>query len=1094
MKKLNLKFNKKKKLNFKVRNSNSTNKRRVSVGVKLVIVLGLAIIVLLFGMVRQRMDFVDEAKMNDYDPGASYYATSLQRGSLLLQSLSSVWSEGKQTLVKMAVNSGRLITGASVTESSELNVAGVTGDMSLTVMEAFLTTTCGVLNSTNGVYTLQNNVNANETCFTILANNITLDGNGMTITYGINESPDQYGIYVNSSNYTIVQNAIIIQGNATGVNKYALYYANATNGTIQNNNITTNGFTVYGIYTVSSSNLTIASNVVETHESLGHGIYSVSSSNVTVISNTINTNASSAYGIAFTRSNNSGIVSNTINTSGDSAYGIYWEDNSDYNTLSTNIITTNGSTAYGISLDTCLRPILLSNNITTRGVDAYGMNIGGCTNSNVTTNTVMTSNTRGQGIYLTVSTNSLLVSNNITTQGVDAYGITFNGNANSNATANSIVTSNTNANGIRLYSSANSNFFTSNRINVSKAERIFLTSSSQNNVFTNNSILLRNYSYTDVKFATALNGTVFIDQYLENYNFTGTGGKIKVKNSQFGEIVFLNVVNGSGLNFSNDVRVANDLVFVNSTQTGLNVSANITVYNLATNFLRPVMLRDGVACPTTICTNLTSLNAGNVLFNVTGWSNYSVNNDPTVLTACGSLTSANTGYTLLNNVVSSGTCFTIEAANVTLDCAGYTITFGNATGASYGVYVNQTNVTVKNGIITRTNGSFIQGEGIYYTNAVNGLIFNNTVLIYGNLSDGVLMAGTSHGVNISSNLITTLGNSSPAMKLQDSVYNISVHNNIMNTTGTSAYGIHLNPGNNSQFMNNVVVTWNDQSSGLAFDSGTGCNFTNNSISTYYGANTAPILLNGNNNQFQENTFSTYGDSAAVGLQNSNNVFNHNRINVFNQSASGRAGIVFVSGSNNSFTNDILNISALSFAATVMAGDGLFSNVTFDKTNISFTGGAGNVTVQWYVITTVVNNTGGVLSGAEVNGTTAQTVREDSKTTGASGIATLTLTDFTRNATQITYKTPHNITTTLTNYTMNTTQVNVTLMNSTSLTITLTSNADITAPYFMQALTNQTVELGTAFSYDINATDGVLFANYSINDTTNFAINSIPVFL
>ena len=46
---------------------------------------------------------------------------------------------------------------------------------------------------------------------------------------------------------------------------------------------------------------------------------------------------------------------------------------------------------------------------------------------------------------------------------------------------------------------------------------------------------------------------------------------------------------------------------------------------MATNFISPIILKDGVQC--TNCYNFTSLNAGTVMFNVSSWSNYSIFND-----------------------------------------------------------------------------------------------------------------------------------------------------------------------------------------------------------------------------------------------------------------------------------------------------------------------------------------------------------------------------------------------------------------------------------------------------------------------------------
>jgi hypothetical protein len=47
--------------------------------------------------------------------------------------------------------------------------------------------------------------------------------------------------------------------------------------------------------------------------------------------------------------------------------------------------------------------------------------------------------------------------------------------------------------------------------------------------------------------------------------------------------------------------------------------------------------------------------------------------------------------------------------------------------------------------------------------------------------------------------------------------------------------------------------------------------------------------------------------------------------------------------------------------------------------------------------------------------------------------------------------------------------------------------DITLPYFNPQPTNQTVEFGTAFSYDVNASDNVAVDTFAVNDT-NFTVN------
>ena len=88
--------------------------------------------------------------------------------------------------------------------------------------------------------------------------------------------------------------------------------------------------------------------------------------------------------------------------------------------------------------------------------------------------------------------------------------------------------------------------------------------------------------------------------------------------------------------------------------------------------------------------------------------------------SCGTLTEADTIYTLTTDVNSNGTCFTIEANNVTLDCKGFRIrysklTAGYAVNNSYGY--NMT--TVRNCKIIQQYSVNAESYGIYH-NGGNG--------------------------------------------------------------------------------------------------------------------------------------------------------------------------------------------------------------------------------------------------------------------------------------------------------------------------------------------------------------------------------------
>ena len=75
-------------------------------------------------------------------------------------------------------------------------------------------------------------------------------------------------------------------------------------------------------------------------------------------------------------------------------------------------------------------------------------------------------------------------------------------------------------------------------------------------------------------------------------------------------------------------------------------------------------------------------------------------NAATNVSACGTLNTAGTTYTMNQSINNTGvTCITIGAQNITFDCQGFSITGNNTTGI-YGIYSSYSNTTIKNCIIS----------------------------------------------------------------------------------------------------------------------------------------------------------------------------------------------------------------------------------------------------------------------------------------------------------------------------------------------------------------------------------------------------------
>jgi len=177
---------------------------------------------------------------------------------------------------------------------------------------------CGILGQS---LTLINNVSATGTCFNIIADNVTLDCNGFTISYDSSGNGGGYGVNITGRINATVENCVVNDVNAGGANGYGIFLTLTNNSLVNNNTIQTNGTsTNVGIRMQSSSyNNTLTNNTIHTQgtSANNYGIYLFTNAeNNTILANTISTNGTSLnIGIFLdTRANNNTIRNNTINT------------------------------------------------------------------------------------------------------------------------------------------------------------------------------------------------------------------------------------------------------------------------------------------------------------------------------------------------------------------------------------------------------------------------------------------------------------------------------------------------------------------------------------------------------------------------------------------------------------------------------------------------------------------------------------------------------------------------------------------------------------------------------------------------------------
>ena len=154
------------------------------------------------------------------------------------------------------------------------------------------------------------------------------------------------------------------------------------------------------------------------------------------------------------------------------------------------------------------------------------------------------------------------------------------------------------------------------------------------------------------------------------------------------------------------------------------------------------------------------------------------------VTDCGTLNTSGATYTLNQSLGSGaeGDCIEVANDSIILDCAGYNITYGNATGGA-GIFVfnelnenSFNNITIQNCILiqntTGNNDSAIQ----IGANPTNITLYNNTITALGSNSNGIHFEANATNTNITSNNINISGTG---------VHGISFESNSVNANITS---------------------------------------------------------------------------------------------------------------------------------------------------------------------------------------------------------------------------------------------------------------------------------------------------------------------
>ena len=443
------------------------------------------------------------------------------------------------------------------------------------------------------------------------------------------------GIYVGSFYSNVSHNRVYANG--TWGDGIVLISGSQFNNVTDNSIYSQNGT---GIWLDESNNYNyIYNNVINTSYEYSEGILVEDGSEFNIISfNKINTSGLRGYGIFVDdAADNNIFFNNTIYTTGERGYPIF-EDDSFYNNYTYNFMNSSGASSFVI-IQQGDHAIVDNNIIISSGNSAYGLFFYEYDYVNISNNIITTSGSYGYGIYQELSENNNISNNFINTTGSDGVGI-------------------------RLWNS-NSSFIQNNTINTTEAGGFgyYPLQRSQRNIFVNNTILgtgddaiyfwvqvganlylldnnisnnkLSNIKEQDLNIIYAhANGTYLIDQEIRNYTINSS--LVYIKNNSAGEIFYLEAIDQAGENLSVDIKISNNLVTVNSSQSGLNKSADISLYGITLNNPKIQFNTNGsfVDCTSTsdpVCIN-TSYTNDILSFNVSHFTTYRVvsNNVPDV--------------------------------------------------------------------------------------------------------------------------------------------------------------------------------------------------------------------------------------------------------------------------------------------------------------------------------------------------------------------------------------------------------------------------------------------------------------------------------
>jgi hypothetical protein len=969
-----------------------------------------------------------------------------------------------------------LLIGAYGADPASVSSAG-----EIYVIESKIT--CNVINEN---FTLNQNINANGDCFTINGSNIIIEGNGYTITgngsgTGINLSGVE-NVTIKNVNLDNFSNAMNFQNNANFNNIYNVSLSNSTSFDVLipnsggTNNILTNvSFNQSSVSVGSSSNFFVKwyANIY-VNDSEGNDLTNVNIS----IYNTSNLLETSGL----TSSN--GILTLALTEYQEDSLGKTYHTNHTVNI--TKALYGTGSENINLS--------------TTNNTNLFFTLSFGC--GQITENITFSPTTySSNGTCFTLGADNLVV---------DASGLTIIGNGSgdginlngyNNFAISNILIRNF-SNGVNLVLTNNSYFYNSDIINSTSADILVGDNAGYNNTFINTTFNKNNISvgsntdlstkwYVDITVNNTgnliENATVYgynVSGGLDHSNTTNSNGTTQLTLTEFvqtnsGKTYFTpHNITATKTGYVNSIQNIN-LTGTNSTSINMNIFGNVSCVTISEsiNFQTSTINVSGT-CFTIGASNII-INGNNsvIIGDSTGYGfNFNNKNNVTV-----------TGFNVSN--FSMGVYLTESSNNTFSD-------FHISNSGSYGAYFYATSTTNN-----FSEGSIINSASydIYLADAVamDGHRDQDIYLTNFTINKSSIYAGTDAtltnkwyvDITVDDNSDNLLPSVNVTAYKADGAVEDSQLTVATGDTGTTRltiseflkdeYGYtYITPHN----INVYKAGYLENSSVLAVDetNNTQINYTlqvivpgmnltaNATLSENMNINGTLFTLMNDNITINGGgyTITGNGSGSAFILNNRTGITINNieltnftsGVNLYNSNDStitnsiiynNTYGVMFNESNDNTVSNSILDNNTHSNVFAINTGYTnntiLNSTISIDEINVS---GTATVFLKWYVTTNVTfGDLNYPLPNANVTGYFNSTGNVDySGLTNSEGLVNLELSELKKNATGVTYLTPHNVSAYFNSsfgYSANETSLNLSTTNSTQINLSL--NLSCTAP-------------------------------------------------